>query len=360
MSDQPFTPMEPVGGDTPSVSARDIAAAAAAEAVRGEVPQQPLQSPEAQYVQQGEPTTQQAPTQEQTPLHQEQSLNQQQELLPLLNEDQQSAANRAFASEAYNQLRQMGVDVPVSPDQVDPQFADAYERMARAMLDTTSQSIERMQAAQETQLQMKDFSERLGTPEGRERLLLALAMNAPDDFTKSMQVVERMQADPEYAEAIRMRLESEARMEAAQRMEQAYNQTRYATKGQQVESRTVRLAEAMGVNVELAKEAITGRILQNEAVNGVRDISLDEVDSVIQRLAAQTGAQPAVRQPQVHQQHAAQPPQQPVANQGTPSSHESPQRAAPRGSAQTPNTDALDALRSAVKGSMDRARRGGL
>lgn len=350
MSDNPFQPIsgagEPDAGE-PSISAKEIAMQAASEAVRGTEAPPPLPSNEAQTIQ----FDQEVQTEQLGELPNPQAVPQAQDMSP------------AFASEAYSQLRDLGIDLPVSPSDIDPQFAESYEKLARVVLANEEVTRERLTEAEVNMNRVKDFAQRLGTPEGRERMLLSMALNNPEDFGKSMQIVERMHTDTDYAEAMRMKLEAQARMEAAQRFESAQHAARAQTKGRQVEGRTVRLAESMGVNVDLAKNQVAARILQNEAVNGTRDITLAEVDSIIETLARQTGSSPSVRAPQVASQTAGVPTQQPVANVGqTPSALEQAEasREAPRGPSQVPNTDSMDALRNAVRQSAINARTKGL
>ncbi len=355
MSDNPFQPLPgadaPADAGEPSIPASQIAAQAAAEAVRGpQAVDPPLQSNESQTIQFDTP--------QQTEQVYEQAEEQVQSVQPVVDQ-----TPHVFASEAYAQLQQLGIDLPVAPQDVSPEFAPAYEKMARSILDNQHSTHEKMVRAENDLARVKDFAQRLGTPEGRERMLLSMALTNPEDFSKSMQTIERMQGDSEYAETVRLKLESMARMEAAQRMEYAQASAQAQTKGRQVEGRTVRLAEAMGINSELAKSQVAARILQNEAMTGVRDITLDEVDMVVRDLANQTGAQPAVRSPQVAQSQQAAPTQQPLADVGqtpTGTDQQMANRVAPTGPAQTPNSDAMDALRSAVKVASKNATNRGL
>jgi len=191
----------------------------------------------------------------------------------------------AFASEAYAQLSELGIDLPVSPDAIAPEFADAYNLMAQKVLDTFQAATQQTMEAQIAQQRIQDLSQRLSTPEGQERLILSLALSNPDNFRATMETVQRMQTDPEYADTQRMRLEAEARYEQAQRMEQAYKTTQMQTKGQQVEGRVERIARQRGIDVDIAKQMVVSKILQNEATTGMRDISFAEVDDVLARLA---------------------------------------------------------------------------
>ena len=342
MSD-PFTTLPGAApeGDVgePSIPSSQIAAEAAASAVRGspsdEVATRTLQSETSLMVQEaGRAAEDTAPPVYATP-------------------DAQDVPH-SFGAEAYAQLAALGVDLPVAPDQVDPAFSQNYAVMAQKMLDTATVANDRAVAAQLSKSQLQDFTESLSTPIGQERMLLSMALSNPEGFQTHMQKVERVQNDPDYAEAQRMQLEATATFEAAQRMQNAITSTQRQSKGQQVESRTERLATQMGVDVALAKEIVASKILQNEAQTGTRDITLTEVDDAVQKLAAATGASPRVMTPGAQQaiQHA---PTAPSTHAGTPTQQPAQvQQAAqaPAGSQQTPNHDAMDALRNAVRNSV--------
>jgi hypothetical protein len=258
---------------------------------------------------------------------------------------------------------QAGIDLPVSPDNISPEFADTYNLLAQKVLDTHQSAQDRMVAAEIAQRRVDSLSERLSTPEGQERLILSLALSNPENFQQTMETVQRVQTDPDYAEAQRMRLEAEARYEQATRMENAHRSTQMQTKGQQVEGRTERMAQQLGVNVDIAKQMVASRILQNEATSGARDITFAEVDQVLQHLAKATNATGPVVTPQ-QAAAAAQAPQAPAAHVGqtpVPQPQQAAQFAqAPTGSQTTPNSDAMDVLRGAVKAAAVNVRNKGL
>lgn len=351
MSDNPFTPIPgaapEAGAGEPSISAGQIAAAAAAAAVRGAptpAAEQPLQSQEAQYVQP------QATTPEDTPT-----------LPNPLAVPTEVTPTAHFASEAYNQLLQLGIDLPVSPENVNPEFAAAYNVLAQTVLDTHTVAQERSVEAQVAQGRIQALSERLGTPEGQERLILSLALSNPEGFQQAMDKVGRVQTDADYAEAVRIRLEGEAMKEQAVRMNTARESATMQSKGQQVEGRTERLATQLGVDVGLAKQIVASKILQNEAVTGVRDITFAEVDGALQQLAKATNATPVLT-PGAYQAQA-QAPQAPAAAAGqTPVAPEQQQQmlTPTRGSQTTPNSDAMDVLRAAVRNSAMNVGKSGL
>jgi hypothetical protein len=353
MSDNPFQPLpgaaSEAGAGEPSVSAGEIAAAAAAAAVRGQQPATPeptaLPSEEGQYIQ-----TEQAQPQAEPQLPNPQAV------------PTQVTPTQPFASDAYAQLKQIGIDLPVSPEAIAPEFADAYNLLAQKVLDTHQVATQNMTQAQVAQDQINTLQQSLSTPEGQERLILSLALSNPDNFTQTMDIVQRMQTEPEYAEAQRMRLESLARVEQAQRMERALNSTQAQTKGQQVEQRVERIAAQKGLDMNIAKQMIANKILQNEAQMGARDISFAEVDDIMQQLARATNSTSVMTPGQA--QAVSQAPQTPAAAVGqTPMAQPTapaPQAQAPAGNQNTPNNDAMDALRAAVRASATNARNSGL
>lgn len=350
MSDNPFQPLPGASSEAsagePSVSAGEIAAAAAAAAVRGQepAPTPTLASEEAQYVQesvQAQPESQ-LPNPQTVPT----------EVLP----------TQPFASDAYSQLRDIGIDLPISPESVPQEFADTYNLLAQKILDTHQVASQSMTTAKVAQDQINNLQQSLSTAEGQERLILSLALSNPDNFSQTMDIVQRMQNEPEYAEAQRMRLESMARVEQAERMQNAYNSTQAQTKGQQVEGRVERIATQKGLDIGIAKQMVANKILQNESVTGVRDISFAEVDDIMQQLSRAMNSQKVMTPTQA--QAVSQAPQTPASSVGqTPVAQtQAPQAPTPppAGSQTTPNSDAMDALRAAVRASATNARNSGL
>lgn len=350
-----FEPMDSAPADRgePSRSARDIARTAAAEAVRGKVEadtDQPLDSEERQTAQ-FEEMDRAAPDED---LDYEEDLGGEQAVPDKGAAEVDSA--QLFTKEDYQALQEMGIDLPVAPDDVPAEFQGTYAEMAQAIIDSQHRATEQSLEAQQAMMRIQQFGQRLSTPEGQQRLLLTLALNNPEAFETAVQTATRMQEDPDYADMVRQRMEAEARMEAATRKEQAIERTQRQTKGQQVEARTVRLARRMGVNPDLAKESVAHRILLNESQNGKRDITLSEVDEIVKTLARRTGAKPRVKQPEA-QRREAQAPTKPAEGTGrTPP----PQDEAPRGRQTQESSDPLDRLRNAVKLSSRRVRSQGL
>ena len=359
MPDDAFTPI-PGAEATEAESSRtshEIAAEAAAEAIRGESPTtaapgtefKPLQSPEGQHMElvptdQPEiPATPEVPVAEGTP--------EIQEVVPVPG---------TFTPEDYIQLQAQGVDLPIRPDEVAPEFADAYAQMAQAFVNINDSAQAKVQDAQEALLTVEDLRASLSTSEGQKRILMGLAMQNPDLFNETVQQFARMTEDPQYADTIRRSLEADVKLEAATRKERAFAIATQERKGRQVESRTNNLAKRLSVDAETARGLVTRRILENESNYGKRDISFEEVDLIVQGLASRTASKvpPAVVTPQTVAQ-AAQTPSTPVAQASQTPAPQAVEAATPK--IPMGETDHFgDKLRLAVKDASATARSGGL
>lgn len=366
MSDQapqesPFEPMPQTEGGShphdqgkPMTSTRDLARSAVADAVRGpstatpgsrftERSEQPLPSEESQFVE---------PAEQDAQLEGEQPTAQEHEAQPAAEDDYLEFDEEAFKSMISE------VELPVSIDEVPEEFVPIYAELAQSIIDTQQHASKQVADAQYALNEMKDFVQGFQTPEGRQRLLLGMAMNAPDVFNDAVEVVQRMQDDPQYAEAVKKNLEADIKLEQAQRAQRTFQQQQISQKAHQVESRATRLAKSYGIDEAWAKELVAQRILANEARTGVRDITLAEVDEVIQSTAKRMGRQRRhVKRPATTRKES-QSPTRPVEGAGKDaSSQPAPSRSGP--SPQPPQHHA-DSLRAAVRRSADRIRKSGL
>lgn len=358
--DNPFEPLEgavPSDRGEPSISSREIAQEAARAAV-GAVPPggqfkntddepQALPSEEAQYL---KPAESDLDDPDAPPVDE-----------PETPEETVERVLKTLSQEEYDELVSLGIDIPVAPGDVPEEFQDTYAAMAQALMDSYQASQARVLDAQEAILKVQDFAERLQTPEGQERLLLGMALNSGEMFGKVAEMVTRMQEDPEFKESVIRRLETDVRYETAVRKEKAIEQSQLEQKAQRIESRTTRMAQRLGVDESLAMEMVGARILQNEAANGKRDITVEEVDQIVNALARRTGAKPPkVKAPAQHKQEQATP-QRPASAAGVTPGQPAPAAARPAAPAipQSPQ-GARNALRSAITQAAQNVRSKGL
>lgn len=346
----------------PSLSAKDIATRAAAEAVRGPQPAQqpePLPSQEAQYLEEQQPRQPQQAEWEAEPTPQQTAEFEAEEgvesVEQVAQEIEQETTYASLSREDLAQFSELGIDLPFDIDDI-PEDAEPYVAdMAQSLLDVNRMAAEKMLEAQEATLQIKDFAEQFNSPEGQQRVLMTLAMNNPEVFSQTIQTFQRMQEDPEFAELTRRELATQAREEALNRRETAMTQAQRARKATQVESRTSRLARRLGIDESFAKQQVANRILLNEAQHGERDISLQEVDEVLKDLATRQFTGQRVRKPE-QQRRVKQTPQKSVqeANQTPPANQQQPGPAT-----SGPAKDWNSNLRSAVRTAASRVRNQG-
>lgn len=370
MSDNPFQALPaPEGvappGEAPIRSSAEIAAAAAAEAVRGspttppgttfqkQVPhhaQTPV-DPQAAPVDPNAPPEPVAPA---TPVDPN-------AVVAPVTPVEPVGQPITFTPEDYAQMEAAGINLPVAPSEVPEGFQAIYAEIAQSVMDSHASSQQQVLDAQEAILGIQAFKARLGTPEGQERMLLSMALNNPDIFAKAQETVVKMGEDPQYGESIRLQLEAQATLEAATRKEQAFENTQLEARGQQVEGRTVRLAQRLGVDATLAKNMVAHKIMQNEVATGKKAVTFQEVDAIVQELAKATrAAPPAVSTPQTQQLVTQTPPTPGQAPGATPASPDTVHAPSPSRGKFADTDHPMDRLRVAVRSSNAAARTHGL
>lgn len=270
-----------------------------------------------------------------------------------------------WTPDEYAQLKEMGIDLPVEPSEVPEDFREGYSRLAEAVLDAEQQARERLMTAEDQIAQVNDLRQTLQSDEGQRRILLGLAMNNQDLFQETVDMVQRMSEDPQFADTVQRQIEADLKLKEAQRQQQALQNAQRATKGRQVENRTVRLARRLGVNEDLAKQMVVAKIRENQAQTGQLDISLDQVDEVVKSLAETTGSRPRAKSPQTQQreqqantQRAQGTGQEP--NQQQRQQAQGQQNRAPQPSDGGRGQNSLDRLRNAVRQSAQNVRAKGL
>lgn len=185
---------------------------------------------------------------------------------------------------------------PTEPEKPDPEYLSGLVSELQSRIENAHKE------AQLHKLRLQEFSERLQTPEGQRRILLGLALSNPDLFESTSRTVERIKTDPEYAEAIREAVEAQIKLENTTREQKAVETAQAMSKGQIVESYTVKVAERLGLDPGVAKEQIVAKILINEKTSGKRDITLSEVEQTLtqfaKRISAKPSPKPAVKAPE--------------------------------------------------------------
>lgn len=388
-NENPFEPMDAGGGSPhdrgePATKASDIAREAAAAAVRGQntvspgssfregnvgaggeprdeaLPSETSQFAQFEQVDDAQPSQQDGEGESEQQSQQGEPAQQGQQQ----TEPQQPTAPAEWVPAEYNELQEWGVDLPVSPDEVPEDFRDAYSDLVTTLYDNETSVRSRVRDTTQAVEQIKDFAQRLQTPEGQKRLLLSMAFQNPDVLNESLETIQRVQEDPEYAESVRRQLEADIKLEAAQRAQRAMQQEQLTTKGRQVENRTVRLAKRLGVDPDWAKEAVVNRIYRNEAENGQRDISFEEVDAVVRGLAQRAGTKQRAKSPQTQQRQKQANTQRATGTgrEQTQQSQRSQQQSQSTRATReaSPGENAIDGLRSAVRLAAENVRAKGL
>lgn len=341
----PFESMADSTDGAPSLSASEIAAQAAAEAVRGPSlsrpgtkfqeygTQEPLESDEMRYMEFEE---QPEPTYEDEPL----------------DYDEEPASEPTYSREDLQRFAEL---LPISPDEVPPGAEGLYADMAQALIDHQQRASAAILEGQEAVMRLQKFAEQFSTPEGQQRLLMTMALNNPDTFDKVFGEVQRMQEDPRYADVVRRDIEAQIKLEAAERRETAMRQAQLRQKATQIEGRAERLAKRLGIDADWAKEQVAQRIIMNHQRTGNRDITFAEVDEVITGLAKRVGKPSRAKAPQQRAREATAPtqPAQAASRDAPPRTARAPQPASNVGDHWT------SSLKGAVRTAADRARKSG-
>lgn len=181
-------------------------------------------------------------------------------------------------AEISQALSDAGIVLDIDPNELPDEALGVYESLTSAILQAAGKSLEREREANDRMLELNDFSERLQN--SPDKIMLALAMEKPEVFAKVAGVVERMADDPALKESVIRELESEVRLQEANRIKRVADVETRTLQGRRVAQETLRQAKRYGVSPEVANEYISSQVRANG-----NWLEVNQVEPLIQKLS---------------------------------------------------------------------------
>lgn len=212
------------------------------------------------------------------------------------------------ADDAYDRLREVGVDLGMRRSDVPEHLHGAYDRMVQTVVIEQTRAMQERSKAAEAVERVSDFARKL--QENPEQVLLTMAIQNPDAWNKTVEQANRMADDPEYANLVRRELAAEAMLTAAKRAEAMRARQALQMRAHQVKQNTMRAAQQYGVNPEIAERVIAAQVVETSG-----QLTDQQIIETISQLSP-TG-RPLTRPPEV--QRTVQQSPRPVEGKGQPS-----------------------------------------
>lgn len=212
----------------------------------------------------------------------------------------------AQLDEAFMQLAEYGINFGVRKSDLPPELHSAYDNLAGEALTAVQTLQSELQNMHMAQAEMRQFAQKL--EQDPQKILLTMAVTKPEAFQEVVQAYEEMQHDERYRNMVIRELQAEAKLSAAERQQQVWQQRQMEQKVKVVTTATHRAAQKYGVDSELAERYVAMQIQANGG-----DIDPRQVDNVIAQLKPK-GPQVA---PVQKVQKAQQAPNQSVQGRGT-------------------------------------------
>lgn len=280
-------------------------------------------------------------------------------------EETRPEPGQQLTDEDFEDLKDLGVELPMKPSEVPPEAQDAYADLVQQVINAETRAAEVQAQANEQVMRVRQFAEQV--QENPQQLLLQMAIQDPETFSEVRNKFEKMQNDPDYAESVRRDLAAEQKMREAERMQKAQTQTQRQRKARQLKTRTRRKAKRLGIDPDLAEEQVANAAIRNMHEQGLEapDIDLQEADQVVEQFAERAGT--PERQTSRRDQQAKSPDTQ-QAEETAPTqqtegrSRESQQRQSPGTTEEAPQSGGIGSrlVREAVRESARNVRSKGL
>lgn len=173
-------------------------------------------------------------------------------------------------------LEEVGLDVAM-PEEVPEELVPAYSALAKRVADMAKELIEQQVEARQAIENFNQFREQL--EKSPDRVLLTLAVSHPEVFRQVGEVLNRMESDPTFKEAVIRELQSEVRLREADRKLRALTEQQLLAKARRVTAATRMYCERYGVSPRIAEEVIAS-VIERQG-----DIDLADVEEIVKELA---------------------------------------------------------------------------
>lgn len=193
---------------------------------------------------------------------------------------EEAAEDRPSLSEVEKALSEVGIELGVNSAELPLELVPAYEQLVYSTVDAIQDLIGQQVEAAQAIKAVQDFRERLD--KAPEKVLLTLAVSQPEVFKEVIRIFGEMEAEPRIKEAVVRELQSEARLQEADRKEAALLQRDARLKGRAVAAATRRAATKHGVPVAVAERVVAAIVTGNGG-----NLEVSDVDAIVADLRSQ-------------------------------------------------------------------------
>jgi hypothetical protein len=208
-------------------------------------------------------------------------------------------------------LKEADIDLGIAPSDVPVELQGVYMKLVEQAADLAQTSKAHQVEAAEANARIRDFAEKL--EKQPDRVLLTMALNNPEIFSKVIETFQAMQQDEGIKNLVIRELQVEARLQEAERKESAVKEVDVRNKAQKVISATRKAARQYGVDVTAAEQIVALAVKANGG-----DLDASKVGELVSQLRAgprkvapkvvTPAKQAAVKQAPTQESGAAAPP----------------------------------------------------
>jgi len=176
-------------------------------------------------------------------------------------------------------LAEAGIDLGMAAGEVPAELLPVYSRLVQSGVDLVQNAMAQQLEASQAVKQVEEFAERL--EKSPDKLLLMLAVTKPEVFAKAVEVFNEMQQNERVKDMAIKELQSEARLQEANRKETLLVEYERRTKARQVIAATRQASRIHGVPFELAERVVALAVQANGG-----DLDVGEVSTIVSELKA--------------------------------------------------------------------------
>lgn len=190
----------------------------------------------------------------------------------------QAAGTPEEYQELEDAIAEAGINLGFTMADIPPELRPQAERILASVAETAQTLLQDRVTVQEAKSAIDQFGKQL--TEDPSKVMLALAMNAPEAYKQVRSLMDEAESDPRVKEMINRDLASEARLREAERREQGILIRERQVKANAVIAASARAAKAHGIDKDLAEQWVAMAVRSNGG-----DLEVKEVDSIVKEVA---------------------------------------------------------------------------
>jgi hypothetical protein len=205
-----------------------------------------------------------------------------------------------ITTELLDELADRGIELGIDPASVDEALRPAYQKLIEGAMNVADRYTQVDTEAAQLRMERDELSQKFENEP--EKILLAMSVAKPEAFQQAVEIYNKMQQNPEYAEMVARELASEARVAEADRRDKLADYRARMDAGNRLKAECNRQAARLGVDPTLAAKQVALAITANDG----NPIPVTDIRGILEPLAGagRKSVRQAVRTPE--QQKAVQ------------------------------------------------------